>query len=35
MENLDLFLLTAIVSILYIGFAFTLLKATKKGNDKK
>ena len=35
MEYLDLFILTAIVSVLYIGFAYTLLKASHKTERSK
>ncbi len=35
MEYLDLLVLTAIVSVLYIGFAFSLVKATGKTDAKK
>lgn len=35
MEYLDLFILTAIVSVLYIGFAYTLLKASNKTEGSK
>jgi hypothetical protein len=30
MENLDIFILTAIVSALYLGYAFTVLGASKR-----
>lgn len=33
MENLDLLILTAIVSFLFAAFAFTFLKATKSEEE--
>lgn len=35
MEYLDIFILTGIVSFLYIGFAFTLLKASNTPDKNK
>jgi hypothetical protein len=34
MEYLDIIILTAIVSVLYIGFAITLLKASNTPDQK-
>lgn len=34
MENLDIFILTAAVVILYVGFGLTIFKASEK-NPKK
>jgi hypothetical protein len=34
MENLDLFILTAIVSLSFFGFGYTLYKAQKDPRDK-
>ena len=33
MENLDIFILTGIVSVLFAAFAFTFLKATNKKEE--
>ena len=37
MENLDLIILTSVVVILYLGFAFTLYKSSKdpRPDDKQ
>ncbi len=35
MEYLDIIILTAIVSVLYIGFAITLLKASNTPAENK
>ncbi len=35
MENLDLIILTIVVTTLYIGFALTLFKVQKKQQDKQ
>ena len=33
-NNLDIILLTALVSILYLAFAFTLFKVSRPGQQK-
>ena len=34
MDNLDIIILSIVVSVLYLGFAFTLYKASRTSSEK-